>query len=406
MNPSGIAPANATRNEDLQAGHQILTVLEQSKSRSEEWIDHFPGVHGVIDRHGRLLRVNQGLALLLGRPPEALIGLNLSQIFSGQGWDRFQSLAGLGLAEAASRKGDFELEIQLSAVSDPESFLWQVSPFPAGTHDPRQLYSVMGRSVQDYKTALEALLTTQKDHELASAVQGLLLPKQSRFSNPTVDVAAFYRPASNTGGDWWWVEERTDGSTLLFIADVLGHGAGPAMLTAAIAGSARTVRTLAQDGGVPSVPAFFEAFHQTLIHFCQGNYWMTVTVAEILPDLNQVKIWNTGGPAVFHLTAEGAYKALFKPGTPVGSTPLEISELSHSFHPGDRLLLYTDGMFNFESAQGRTFGHSRFRKTFVSAHGKSIEEARAILIGEFDYATREDRQRDDAAFILVDRRSE
>ena len=64
-NPSAHA---STRNEDVQASQQLLELLEHSTSRSEEAFDGLPGIQGVIEENGDILRGNLELARWLGAP--------------------------------------------------------------------------------------------------------------------------------------------------------------------------------------------------------------------------------------------------------------------------------------------------------------------------------------------------
>ena len=45
-------------NQDLQATHKILTIIEQSKSNNDELLDHLPGIFCIIDDEARILRGN------------------------------------------------------------------------------------------------------------------------------------------------------------------------------------------------------------------------------------------------------------------------------------------------------------------------------------------------------------
>ena len=394
-----------TRNEDVQASQQLLQLLEHSTSRSEEIFDHLPGIHAVIEESGRILRGNHELARWLGASCDELPGRNLGAAFGAGRWGEFLEKSGIGSAGGVATQ-EFELAVGDGERGEGTPFLWQAVPFDAGVPRRSRLYSISGRNIGDYKRTLEELLAAKKDLELASAVQGLLLPKIHAFSNESIVAESFYRPASTVGGDWWWHEAGPDGSSFIFVADVLGHGAGAAMLTALIAGSCRTVGLLSARGSAdPAASTFFEVFHRTVRDFCGGEHWIAVTLVEILPREDRVKVWNTGGPPVLRLGADGTCQALLKSGTPVGSDdPVQVSELSHAFAPGDRLLLYTDGMYDFEIPPGERQGYARLKGGLVATHGRDIRHAREMLVADFDRSTAGKPQRDDAAFVVVDRR--
>jgi serine phosphatase RsbU (regulator of sigma subunit) len=55
------------------------------------------------------------------------------------------------------------------------------------------------------------------------------------YSDLGCDLVGFYRGAEKCSGDWWWYEHISQDKLWVIVADVTGHGAGPAMLTAAVA---------------------------------------------------------------------------------------------------------------------------------------------------------------------------
>ena len=68
-------------NQDLQASHQILSLLERSKSQSEGILDRLSGAFAIVDGEGRILRTNFGLAQMMSRGPEEVIGMKVGELF-------------------------------------------------------------------------------------------------------------------------------------------------------------------------------------------------------------------------------------------------------------------------------------------------------------------------------------
>ena len=69
------------------------------------------------------------------------------------------------------------------------------------------------------------------DLEMARGIQRGLLPE----SAPSVDgyeIAGWNQPADQTGGDYYDLLRFPTGQLLVAIADVTGHGIGPALITA------------------------------------------------------------------------------------------------------------------------------------------------------------------------------
>ena len=73
-------------NQDLQATHKILTIIEQSKSNNDELLDHLPGIFCIIDDEARILRGNLELANIFKIDLEDLIEKDFSSIFNKEIW--------------------------------------------------------------------------------------------------------------------------------------------------------------------------------------------------------------------------------------------------------------------------------------------------------------------------------
>src|SRR5262245_4171679 len=69
----------------------------------------------------------------------------------------------------------------------------------------------------------------QQDLDTARGIQQDLLPKRSPAS-PGFDIAGWNRPADATGGDYFDWQELADGRIAVSLADVSGHGIGPALV--------------------------------------------------------------------------------------------------------------------------------------------------------------------------------
>lgn len=79
----------------------------------------------------------------------------------------------------------------------------------------------------------EERLRMKEEAKTAALVQKALFP---RVNVPDFDVASYYLPASETGGDWYSVHDGKQYLTLM-IGDVTGHGTPAAFVTASVAGA-------------------------------------------------------------------------------------------------------------------------------------------------------------------------
>lgn len=238
----------------------------------------------------------------------------------------------------------------------------------------------------------------QRDFELAGAVQSLLLPKSPHVTGAGLRGLAFYQPASQCGGDWWWSETQADGSLLLLLGDVSGHGAAPAMITSAVAGAFHTLREV-----LPGVEPtrILEEIDRRVRAF-GGGFHMTLSVVHLDAAQASLRWWGAAAPPIFVLR-NGTCVPLHTRGSVLGDvSALEIGELSTSFGPGDRLLLTTDGLLEAQSVDGRELGARRVSKLFAQLGPVPVDEVPARLGAHVNQLLGGRTQADDITFLVVE----
>ena len=179
------------------------------------------------------------------------------------------------------------------------------------------------------------------EHKTAVAFQRAALPDEL----PAVDgltVAARYRPATRratVGGDWYDVLLLDERRVVLVVGDVVGHG----MVAAAAMGRLRTafqvIARLSNDPGV-MLSALGQQVDSIPDAFC-------TTVVCVVVDLETGAMhWcRAGHPPPVLLRADGA-ELLDQRGLPPLGLVIDAAPPVHErrLEPGDRLVLYTDGI--------------------------------------------------------------
>jgi two-component system, sensor histidine kinase LadS len=237
----------------------------------------------------------------------------------------------------------------------------------------------------------------EKDLALTGAVQQLFLPKSDTIQFGELSLAGFYRPAAICGGDWWWYERCADGRLILLLGDVTGHGAGAAMVTAAIAATYQASTERDADAR-----AVLETLHASLQRICRGSYCMSMAVVEIDPGRREVTLWSAGAPALLVQHADGRIESVAASGTPIGGAELVIGEARCLFGPGDRLFAFSDGLNELVTANGRVLGYRGAGKLLVSTQGAPVHDARRAVAGVLDDVHGTRPLLDDVTFVLVD----
>jgi hypothetical protein len=194
-------------------------------------------------------------------------------------------------------------------------------------------------------------LRVQRDQERASSemaaarsVQELMIPNE-RAATPGFEVASIYTPANEVGGDFFHIQSTPDGGLLVVIGDVAGKGLVAAMNVSMLMGALR-----ATPEHSPS--KILESLNRALVGSdsfttCQAAWFgpngelVMANAGHLPPFLNSQEVALPGGLPLGVL-AEGHYE-----------------EVRLYLHPGDRLLLMSDGVVEARQPSGELFGFER-----------------------------------------------
>jgi len=182
--------------------------------------------------------------------------------------------------------------------------------------------------------------------ELAAArsVQELMIPHE-RLNAPGFEVDFIYNPAHEVGGDFYHLEPTPDGGLLVVIGDVAGKGLKAAMNVSMLMGALR--RTPEKS---PS--KILESLNRVLV----GSESFTTCQAAWFGPNGELVIANAG-----HLPPYlNSQEVQLPGGLPLGVlTDITYEEVRLYLHPGDRILLMSDGVVEARQASGELFGFDR-----------------------------------------------
>jgi len=171
-----------------------------------------------------------------------------------------------------------------------------------------------------------------------------------------------YRPAQSVGGDFFCVLPLSDNEAGVFICDVIGHGLRAALVTAIVRGLVEELTLVVTDPGrfVTQINRSLRAiFRQTETPMLASAFYLVVNI-----DNGQMAYANAGHPPPFHVRrGAGVVEAL---GFDEGHGPVlgifEDAEYCTGYcatAAQDLVVLFTDGLFEVEIANGEYYGQER-----------------------------------------------
>jgi serine phosphatase RsbU (regulator of sigma subunit) len=239
-------------------------------------------------------------------------------------------------------------------------------------------------------------LALQKELALTAAVQSLFLPKEPSARVGKLDLAGVYRPAAQCAGDWWQWSREGDRALRVLVGDVTGHGAASAMVTASVATAVQVLRDRGDDRDIPRL---LGAVNLTVERTAAR---MTMSVLEIDLAGSMLSWWTAGAPPLFILGRDGNVEVLRGKGTLLGTTPFSASAKQRPLASGDRLFVFTDGVYELMTPGDRQLGLRRLQTILKRTRALDASAAATDIGVQLDDARKGIPADDDITFVVVD----
>ncbi|WP_239461967.1 PP2C family protein-serine/threonine phosphatase [Occallatibacter savannae] len=189
----------------------------------------------------------------------------------------------------------------------------------------------------------------QQELDLARRIQLSILPSSFPPSQ-SFRVAAKYVPMTSVAGDLYDFLIADDQQAGLLIADVSGHGVPAALIASMVKMAATSQRDHASDPA-----ALLRGMNSSLCGNTQGQY---VTAAYVYLDAQSKALhYSAAGHPAMLLLRDGNVTEVAENGLLLAAIENATYESkSLPLQPGDRLLLYTDGIVEARNDAGQLFG--------------------------------------------------
>jgi len=209
----------------------------------------------------------------------------------------------------------------------------------------------------------------ERGREAAAQIQRSFLP----MVKPHIagyDFAWNYKPCGELGGDMFNIVALDDKHVGLYVLDVTGEGVPAALLATTLSrvlspaseGSSVLFERSA-DGLTTRIREPREVARELNRRFGtqEGRQFFALAYGVLNLELRIFKIASAGSPLLLHQRPGGSPRMLDIEGSPIGMDPdcTDFPQTSVTLEPGDRVLLYSDGLPDALRADGEVFGAAR-----------------------------------------------
>lgn len=246
----------------------------------------------------------------------------------------------------------------------------------------------------------ERLRELNKELEIATRIQLSILPRDMPEA-AGLTVFAQYLPMTAVAGDFYDFLRIDDTRIGILIADVSGHGVPAALIASMVKIAIAAQLPHADDPG-----RVLSGMNQTLCGKMQGQF---VSAAYVYFDLNAgVLRYAAGGhpPLLWWKAAEQRVETVEENGLLLGiMARAQYTSTERHFEPGDRFLMYTDGLMEAANEAEEFFGEDRVRETLAESSSVALEDCARNLLNRLRRFAGHDRGRsqdDDLTVIVLD----
>jgi phosphoserine phosphatase RsbU/P len=210
--------------------------------------------------------------------------------------------------------------------------------------------------------------------ELARRIQHSMLP-QSLPDIPPARFAVHYRPSGHVGGDFYDVFRLDEHHVGLYVADVMGHGIPACLLTIFLKKAVKAKEITGKEYRLLAPDEVLQHLNREMIAQALAESPF-ITMVYVLFNRSDVTLSfaRAGHPYPLYVPRSGEPELWKVHGTLLGVFETRYSVQTQHLNPGDKLLLYTDGL-DVLGDEGTPSGTDLLLE--------NAKQHRALPIGEF-----------------------
>lgn len=332
------------------------------RSEKPQWIQQMGSIletlnDGVViaDDSNQILFANAVFEEMTGTPRSEIIGTDARQLYDrAEEFALAQAFYQKALEKERSReefflptKGNGRLPVVVSVrvMRRPEGGRFGILTLTDISEQKRteEKLRAANARLEEHQREIE------QDLVLAARVQQSLAPKPFLWGNLCVDT--FYQPAHTIGGDFGLVSPLDEEHLNLLVCDVSGHGISSALVANRI--YSETIMLL---GNRAPLADMLRRLNSLVIqNIAAQGFFFTLAVARIDRSGRTMEFAGAGHPPAMIVQSGADPRLLPSRSTILGTLPDAVdanATLNTEIEPGDRVVLYTDGLTDVFDSHG------------------------------------------------------
>jgi len=227
----------------------------------------------------------------------------------------------------------------------------------------------------------------EEDLGAAADIQRSLLP-QKIDAIDHLAVAWNFQPCDKIGGDIFNMAQLDEDHWGIYMLDVSGHGVPAAMVAVSVFQNLhpQTGRILMKSG-VSQQARVFRSPAQVLekldleYTFDRFNNFFTINYVVLNAVTGDFTCSSAGHPPPIIIRQNGSLDMMTSGNPPIGTRdlrlvdePVAFPEEKRRLNSGDKLLLYTDGVFEYQNHRGEFYGNEQFQQKLIDLNDRPVSK--------------------------------
>jgi serine phosphatase RsbU (regulator of sigma subunit) len=238
----------------------------------------------------------------------------------------------------------------------------------------------------------------EQELRLARSIQQASLPEEV----PSLEgwqIAPYYQPAREVGGDFYDFLELKDGRLGLVVGDATGKGVPAALVMA----SARSMLRAVAQASNYSPGDVLGRVNDSLFTDIPPNMFVTCFYAILDPKSATLSYANAGHDLPYLRRRGGDCEELRARGMPLGLMPgMSYEEKEIVLEEGEAALFYSDGLVEAHDPQGEMFGFPRLM-ALIAEHGEESSLGDFLMEELYSFVGEGWEQEDDITLLTLRR---